>query len=33
MALDVEKIRPDAVVDNRDGVKMVKCDQLFGLGN
>lgn len=33
MAQDVEKIRPDAVVENRDGVKMVKYGQLFGLGN
>lgn len=32
MAQDVEKIRPEAVVKNRDGVKMVKYGQLFGLG-
>lgn len=32
MAQDVEKIRPDAVVENSDGVKMVKYGQLFGLG-
>lgn len=32
MAQDVEKVRPDAVFESRDGVKMVKYGQLFGLG-